>query len=109
MTAIEITARWAMPALTLVLVLGTGAGALAQGDQPTLLGQYADWGAYTASPGGNKVCFALGKPKTTKMEPAGRTRGASYLFVSTRPAEKVKNEVSVIDRPPLSGPGGMLV
>ncbi|HZC79071.1 MAG TPA: hypothetical protein VE258_15065, partial [Ktedonobacterales bacterium] len=27
--------------------------------QPTLLGQYADWGAYTASPGGNKVCFAL--------------------------------------------------
>ena len=64
--------------------------------QPTLLGQYADWGAYTASPGGNKVCFALGKPKTTKMEPAGRTRGPSYLFVSTRPAEKVKNEVSVI-------------
>jgi len=64
--------------------------------QPTLLGQYADWGAYTASPGGNKVCFALAKPKTTKMEPPGRTRGASYLFVSTRPAEKVKNEVSVI-------------
>src|SRR5215472_4885337 len=26
--------------------------------QPTLLGQYGDWGAYTASPGGNKVCFA---------------------------------------------------
>jgi hypothetical protein len=64
--------------------------------QPTLLGQYGDWGAYTASPGGNKVCFALAKPKTTKMEPAGRNRDASYLFVSTRPAEKVKNEVSVI-------------
>jgi hypothetical protein len=64
--------------------------------QPTLLGQYGDWGAYTASPGGNKVCFALAKPKTTKMEPAGRNRDPSYLFVSTRPAEKVKNEVSVI-------------
>ncbi len=64
--------------------------------QPTLLGQYGDWGAYAASPGGNKVCFALAKPKTTKMEPAGRNRDASYLFVSTRPAEKVKNEVSVI-------------
>jgi Invasion associated locus B (IalB) protein len=64
--------------------------------QPTLLGQYADWGAYTASPGGNKVCFALAKPKTTTLEPAGRTRGPSYLFVSTRPADKVKNEVSVI-------------
>jgi hypothetical protein len=64
--------------------------------QPTLLGQYGDWGAYTASPGGNKLCFALAKPKTTKMEPAGRNRDPSYLFVSTRPAEKVKNEVSVI-------------
>ena len=64
--------------------------------QATLLGQYADWGAYTASPGGNKVCFALAKPKTTKMEPAGRQRGQSYVFVSSRPGEKVKNEVSVI-------------
>src|SRR5262245_6502789 len=53
--------------------------------QPTLLGQYGDWGAYTASPGGNKVCFALAKPKTTKTEPEGRKRDPSYVFVSTRP------------------------
>src|SRR6266566_8022679 len=64
--------------------------------QPALLGQYGDWGAYTASPGGNKVCFALAKPKTTKTEPEGRKRHPSYVFVSTRPADKVKNEVSVI-------------
>ena len=71
--------------------------AAAAGDaQPTLLGQYGDWGAYTASPGGNKVCFALAKPKTTKTEPEGRKRDPSYVFVSTRPADKVKNEVSVI-------------
>ena len=73
------------------------APAAAAGDaQPTLLGQYGDWGAYTASPGGNKVCFALAKPKTTKTEPEGRKRDPSYVFVSTRPADKVKNEVSVI-------------
>ncbi len=73
------------------------APAAAAGDaQPTLLGQYGDWGAYTASPGGNKVCFALAKPKTTKTEPEGRKRDQSYVFVSTRPADKVKNEVSVI-------------
>ena len=36
------------------------------GVQPTLLGTYGDWGAYTASPGGKKMCFALAKPKTTK-------------------------------------------
>jgi len=75
---------------------GLAGGAGSADAQPTLLGQYADWGAYTASPGGNKVCFALAKPKTTKMEPAGRQRGQSYVFVSSRPGEKVKNEVSVI-------------
>jgi invasion protein IalB len=64
--------------------------------QPTLLGQYGDWGAYTASPGGNKICFALSKPKSAKTEPAGRKRDQSYLFVSSRPAENVKNEVSVM-------------
>jgi hypothetical protein len=63
--------------------------------QPTLLGQYADWGAYTASPGGNKICFALAKPKTSQTEPAGRKRDQAYIFVSTRPADKVRNEVSV--------------
>jgi invasion protein IalB len=73
------------------------APAAAAGDaQPTLLGQYGDWGAYTASPGGNKVCFALAKPKAMKTEPEGRKRDQSYVFVSTRPADKVKNEVSVI-------------
>jgi invasion protein IalB len=64
--------------------------------QPTLLGQYGDWGAYTASPGGSKVCFALAKPKNSKTEPPGRSRDQSYMFVSSRPADNVKNEVSVI-------------
>jgi hypothetical protein len=64
------------------------------GVQPTLLGQYADWGAYTASPGGKKVCFVIAKP--TETQPAGAKRDASYMFVSTRPSEKVKEEISVI-------------
>ena len=61
-----------------------------------LLGQFGDWGAYTASPGGKKVCFALSKPTSAVTDPAGRKRDPAYVFVSTRPAEKVKNEVSVI-------------
>jgi invasion protein IalB len=73
------------------------AAAVTGGDaQPTLLGQYGDWGAYAASPGGNRVCFALAKPKTSKTEPAGRSRDQSYMFISSRPADKVKHEVSVI-------------
>src|SRR5438105_8768363 len=35
------------------------AAAVAGGAQPKLLGQYGVWGAYTASPGGKKICFTL--------------------------------------------------
>jgi len=65
-------------------------------DQPVLLGQFGDWGAYKATPGGKTVCFALSKPTSAVTEPAGRHRDSSYMFVSTRPSEKVKNEVSAI-------------
>jgi invasion protein IalB len=65
-------------------------------EQAVLLAQFGDWGAYKANPGGTKVCFALAKPASAVTEPAGRKRDPSYAFVSTRPAEKVKNEVSVI-------------
>lgn len=64
--------------------------------QPTLLGQYGDWGAYTASPSGRKVCFSIAKPKSSQTNPAGRKRDQAYVFVSNRPGEKVRNEVSVI-------------
>src|SRR4030088_3054569 len=104
-----IGTRIAATALPLAVAMTLAVGALAQqppkppataaataGDaQPTLLGQYGDWGAYAATPAGGKVCFALAKPKTTKPEPAGRKRDATYIFVSTRPAENVKHEVSV--------------
>jgi hypothetical protein len=42
------------------------------------------------------VCFALASPKSAKTDPPGRKRDQAYVFVSTRPAENVKNEVSVI-------------
>jgi Invasion associated locus B (IalB) protein len=66
------------------------------GVQPTLLGMYGDWGAYSASPSGKKICFALAKPSNSQTVPANRPRDSAYLFVSSRPAEKVKDEVSII-------------
>jgi hypothetical protein len=74
----------------------TPAAAPAGDVQPTLLGQYGDWGAYAATPNGRKVCFSIAKPKTSQTTPAGRKRDQAYVFVSTRPAENVRNEVSVI-------------
>jgi Invasion associated locus B (IalB) protein len=64
--------------------------------QPTLLGQFGDWGAYTASPGGKKVCFALAKPASSKTNPPNRPRDGAYMFISSRPSEKVRDEVSII-------------
>jgi Invasion associated locus B (IalB) protein len=66
------------------------------GVKPTLLGQYGDWGAYTASPGGRKVCFAIAKPASSETNPPGRPRNPVFMFISTRPADKVVNEVSII-------------
>jgi hypothetical protein len=66
------------------------------GVKPTLLGQYGEWGAYTASPGGKKVCFTIAKPTSSQTNPPDRPRNPTYMFISSRPAEKVSNEVSII-------------
>jgi invasion associated locus B (IalB) protein len=72
------------------------ATAAAGGAEPTLIGQYWTWGAYTATPNGRKVCFALAKPQSSKTNPPNRPRDPAYAFVSTRPAERVVNEVSIM-------------
>src|SRR5271169_1292107 len=99
---------WQSPSIALLAVaaLACGTAAYAQApktpatpeatEQAVLLGQFGDWGAYTALPGGKKVCFALAKPAKAETEPAGRKRDPSYAFLSTRPAENVRNEVSMI-------------
>lgn len=72
------------------------AAAVAGGAEPSLIGQFGTWGAYVANPGGKKVCFALAKPSSSKTNPPGRPRDPAYAFISTRPSEKVANEVSIM-------------
>ncbi|UGA43251.1 invasion associated locus B family protein [Bradyrhizobium quebecense] len=74
----------------------SAAAAAAGGAEPTLIGQFGTWGAYTAAPNGKKVCFALAKPSSSKTNPPNRPRDPAYAFISTRPAEKVVNEVSIM-------------
>ncbi|WP_298252611.1 invasion associated locus B family protein [Bradyrhizobium sp.] len=66
------------------------------GSEPTLIGQFGTWGAYAATPNGKKVCFVLAKPSSSKTNPPNRPRDPAYAFISTRPAEKVVNEVSIM-------------
>jgi invasion protein IalB len=65
------------------------------GPKPTLLGQYGDWGAYSASPGGKKICFAIAKPTSGETTPPNRPRNPAYMFITSRPADKVAAEVSI--------------
>jgi len=70
--------------------------AMTGGTEPTLIGQFGTWGAYAATPNGKRVCFALAKPTSSKTNPPNRPRDPAYAFVSTRPTEKVVNEVSIM-------------
>jgi hypothetical protein len=72
--------------------------------KPTLVGTYGDWGAYEAQGPKSKICYALAQPK--ERTPASLKREQGYIFISTRPGEHVRNEVSVIMGLPLKEGSG---
>ena len=67
------------------------------------LGKYGDWGAYSTQGTKGKICYALAQPK--ERQPAGLNRDPGYLFISTRPGEGVRGEVSFIFGYPLREAG----
>ncbi|MFA7235211.1 MAG: invasion associated locus B family protein [Terrimicrobiaceae bacterium] len=63
-------------------------------DKPEQLGSYGEWGAYAAQNGRSRTCYALGQPK--ERTPKAKLKDASaYIFISTRPAENIHNEVAI--------------
>jgi hypothetical protein len=67
--------------------------------KPVLVGTFGDWGAYATQGGKAKICYALAQPK--ERMPAALKREQAYIFISNRPAEGVRNEISVIMGVPL--------
>jgi hypothetical protein len=57
------------------------------------IGKFKDWESFVLSKDGNKTCFAQSAPVV--RAPKKFKRDESRLFVSFRPAENIKNEVSV--------------
>jgi len=57
------------------------------------LGKFKDWESFVMSQDGNKICFAQSIPVV--RAPKKLKRDPSRLFVSFRPSENIKNEVSV--------------
>jgi len=57
------------------------------------VGKFKDWETFVLSQEGNKVCFAQSIPVI--RAPKKIKRDSSRLFVSFRPNENIKNEISV--------------
>ena len=57
------------------------------------VGKFKDWESFVLLQEGNKVCFAQSNPVV--RAPKKIKRNPSRLFVSFRPAENIKNEISV--------------
>ena len=60
---------------------------------PRSTGKYKNWESFTAQTDKGKICFAQTIP--TKRAPAAVKRDKSKLFVTFRPSEEVKDEVSL--------------
>lgn len=61
--------------------------------QSTPIGQSGDWGMYLAGTAAERQCYAAAKPQD--RSPANVKRDPAYIFISTRPAENVRQELSI--------------
>jgi hypothetical protein len=60
---------------------------------PRSAGKYKNWESFVAETDKGKICFAQTIP--TKRAPAAVKRDKSKLFVTFRPSEEIKDEVSL--------------
>jgi invasion protein IalB len=63
-------------------------------DKPLLVATFGDWGVYQTRSGKGRICYTLAQPK--ERLPAELKRDAGYAFISDRPGEGVRNEISFI-------------
>ena len=72
----------------------SGAASADTTGKPSQLASYGDWGVFLAQSDKSKTCYALATPKD--RAPAGLKRDPAYFFISNRPGENVREEISVI-------------
>ncbi|WP_439575772.1 invasion associated locus B family protein [Phreatobacter sp.] len=61
--------------------------------QNRVVATHGDWRVVVAETNRGRVCYAAGAPGS--REPGGVVRGRGFLFVTTRPGDAVRDEVSV--------------
>lgn len=62
--------------------------------KPALVGSYGDWKVYHSASGKARICYLLAEPKS--RDPDDPKRDKAYAFISERPAERVRNELSFV-------------
>ena len=89
-------ARFAPPAAAAAKPAKAAAKAEKKDDasKPALVATFGDWNVFVGEAGKGRICYTLAQPKS--REPASLTRDPGYAFISDRPAEGVRNEVSFI-------------
>jgi hypothetical protein len=65
----------------------------ANANTPKSTGKYKNWESFTVETDKGKICFAQTLP--TKRAPASIQREKSKIFVTFRPSESIKDEVSL--------------
>jgi invasion protein IalB len=68
----------------------------AAANAPRALGQFGDWGVFASGKANQRSCYALARPAASQTNPPNRPRDPIYLFVTNRPGDNVRNEVSVV-------------
>jgi hypothetical protein len=78
------------------VMLAGGSPAVAQALVGTnrVVATYADWRVVLAETNRGKVCYAAGSPRMRR--PEGAVRGPAYIFVTTRPEDRVRDEISIM-------------
>src|SRR5208283_1980126 len=89
-----LAAMAAAVALAAALGAADAAPKKAAAAKPALAATFGDWNVFVGQAGRGKICYVLAQPKS--REPDGVKREAGYAFISDRPAEGVRNEVSFI-------------
>ena len=69
-------------------------GAKEEASKPSLVATFGDWNVFVGEVGKGRICYTLAQPKS--REPTSLTRDPGYAFISDRPSEGVRNEVSFI-------------
>jgi len=90
--------RWIFCVLLAAGLMAALAGDFARAQskpEPKEIGTFARWKAYVLEGAGGKVCYVASQPVKWEASRKNVRRGPIFFFITFRPAEKVKNEVSV--------------